>query len=149
LYPSNVPEAAYQRASRNQSSAGVTVTPNNTFTDSMNHGRTAFFVSSLHAFGDYAFGVSPECQSNDPDASGTLAPSPSFTATTAGSASITATFNNNEGAADWFSYWVQCGTQPASYPDQSPVIEKAEPGHNTEVIPVPERTLGPRVTIAW
>lgn len=143
LYPYNVQEAAYQWAYRNQSSSGVTVTPNNTNSSDMNNGvgGMAFFVTSLHFSGDYAFGVSLECQSNDPLAYASVDPSPSVAQTTANRASIDATFNAS--SADSVSYWVQYGTSTAVYTNQSQAIQaKLSKGSNTEVIPVPNLQPG-------
>jgi len=146
LYPYNVPQGstlAYQWAYRNNSSKGVTVTSNSTSTDDMNDGGLAFFVTSLHVSGDYAFRVSIQCQSNDPDALGT-AGTPSATNIASTSATINATLNSSAGATEPFEYYVQYGTQPAVYTSQTPAVTVNLPKGSTtaESIPMTGLTAG-------
>lgn len=145
LYPYNVPEGntlAYQWAYRNNSSKGVTVTSNSTSTDDMSDGGLAFFVTSLHVSGDYAFRVSIQCQSNDPDALGT-AGTPSATNIASTSATINVALNSSAGATQPFEYYVQYGTQPAVYTSQTPAVTVSLPkGTTAESIPMTGLTPG-------
>jgi hypothetical protein len=121
LYPYNVPEGStltYQWAYRNNSSSGVTVTSNSTATGDMNNAGLAFFVTSLHISGDYAFRVSIQCQSNDPNSEGTVG-TPSAANLQATSATINVTFNNTTFETEPFKYYVQFGTSPAEYTSQT------------------------------
>ncbi len=145
LYPYNVPQGStlsYQWAYRNSSSKGVTVTSNSTSTDDMNDQGLAFFVTSLHVSGDYAFKVAIQCQSNDPDALGT-AGTPTVTNIASTSATIDVPLSSSAGATEPFEYYVQYGTQPAVYTSQTPAVSVNLASGSTTAESIPMTGLTP------
>jgi putative membrane protein len=122
LYPYTVPEGGEfsgRYAYRDHSSSGVTVTVNPASTSDANGAGLAFFVTSLHFFGNYAFKMSIECQSNDWLGDTTVSP-PTLGDVSLTGATIGATLSSSVDDPVGVKYYVQYGTQFARYTSQSP-----------------------------
>jgi hypothetical protein len=127
LYPYTVSEGGYMWAWRNDSTPGVKVTSDSTATDDMTNNGLAFWVSNPNTKGDYAWSISIECQSTDPDANGSVA-TPIADSVGPTSATIKTTLTSTEKVAAAFKWYVQYGTSWAQYTSQSVATGNLNPG---------------------
>jgi hypothetical protein len=157
LYPYNVPEGpdvpGYRGAYRNNSTSGVTVRVE-TAVSGASTTSIGFEVTSLHIEGNYAFKVSLECQSLYPDANATIS-TPTVTDIGPNGATIHVAFARGLFVNDQdYSYYVQYGTKPAVYDNQTaavagvihrPILHRAASGSAQEHVPAcPRRGRQPQ-----
>jgi hypothetical protein len=135
LYPFTVHEGSgYTWAWRNISTPGVIITFDAWDTESTNNSGLAFYVSNPQTKGNYAWGVSIECQSTDPDSIGS-AGTPTAENVTATSATINSTLTNTVSRPQSFKWYVQYGTSWDHYTSTSDAgTGNLNPGDNASSI---------------
>jgi hypothetical protein len=124
LYPYIVPDGSMESGRytyRNNSTKGVTVTVNPAATSDLDDKGIAFFVTSLHVTGNYAFKVSIDCKSNDWGDTSVSPPTLDSSSLGPNGVTIGATFSSSiSNSSTDFSYYVEYGAKAAVYTSKSP-----------------------------
>jgi hypothetical protein len=127
LYPYLVNESntiwIAQWVYHNNSTSGVTITPNNPATSDVGYTGLALWTTSIHFSGNYAMHISIECQSNYTYPSITVSQGTmQSVGSTSASVSFTISRKTPPSLLPPIEYHVQYGTKYATYTNQTPDI---------------------------